>query len=132
MTGPFLNTPTPNHVPTMLLYGFTQKELAAFRFLMRGFPGIRLFPVAEQDCGLHLNALLEKQPDTSGGDPAAFSRHMLVFAHIPEPIVHPLITICKQATSEKVLKAMLTKTNQNWTSRVLYENLLEEEAQLGG
>lgn len=57
---------------------------------------------------------------------------MVVFANIPEPLVYPLISICKQVTKEKVLKAMLTETNQAWTSDALYECLIQEEAQLGG
>lgn len=131
MGGLIFNTPTANNIPTILLYSFTQKEQETFRFLLRGFPGIRLLVVPGQayDCCLH-KILNKPLPVVIGS--TSFSRHMLVLAHIPDPLVHPLLAICKQATPEKVLKAMLTETNQNWTSRVLYENLLDEEAQLGG
>lgn len=132
MTGPFLNGPTPENVPTLLLYGFTLKEQGAFHFLLRGFPGIRMIAVPEDAYELSLRELLAEKKPPEGSSKGTFSRHMLVFAHIPEPLVHPLIAICKQATSEKVLKAMLTETNQHWTSQVLYQNLLEEEQQLGG
>lgn len=131
MASPFLNRPSPEHVPTLLLYSFTEKELSKFRFLLKGFPGIRLMPVPESACQLPLKQLLE------GGAPSglsrhSFPRHMLVLAHIPDPLVHLLISICRQVTPEKVLKAMLTETNQSWSSELLYQNLLEEEAQLGG
>lgn len=131
MTGPFLNIPTAKNTPTVLLYSFTQREVDAFRLLLRGFPGIRLIAVPPQAYNLHLNEILTKPVPAVIGS-SVFSRHMLVFAHIPDPLVHALISICKQATPEKVLKAMLTETNQNWTSNMLYENLLDEETLLGG
>lgn len=131
MTSPILNIPSANNIPTVLLYSFTQKEQETFRFLLRGFPGIRLIAVPEQAYDLCLHDILISPMPSSIGH-TVFFRHMLVLAHIPDPLVHPLLAICKQATAEKVLKAMLTETNQNWTSRVLYKNLLDEEAQLGG
>lgn len=132
MAGPIINAPAPGNAPTLLLYSFTPKEQGAFRFLLRGFPGIRLIAVPETAYELSLRELLAGTQPREAAVCRAFSRHMLVLAHIPEPLAHPLIAICKQATSEKVLKAMLTETNQHWNSQVLYQNLLEEEAQLGG
>ena len=118
--------------PAVLLYNFTAKELEAWKFRMRGFPGIRLIPVPQSAYGLTLREILAGQTATAFAKTTAFFRPMLVFANIPEPLVHPLIAICRQITTEKVLKAMLTDTNRNWTSAVLYENLVEEEAMLGG
>lgn len=131
MGGPFLNVPTAENVPTVLLYSFTPKEQGNFETMLRGFPGIRLIAVPEPAYNLSIKDVLIK-PLPAANVNAGFSRHMLVFAHIPDPLVQPIIAICKKATPEKVLKAMLTETNQNWSAQTLYQNLLEEEAQLGG
>ena len=131
MASTFLNKPSPENIPTLLLYSFTEKELAKFRFMLKGFPGIRLISVPESAYQLPIKQLLEGTAP-SGLPHNSFPRHVMVLAHIPDPLMHLLISICKQATSEKVLKAMLTETNQNWSSELLYQNLLEEEAQLGG
>lgn len=131
MSSPFLNKPSTEHIPTLLLYSFPKNELAKFRFLLKGFPMIRLIAVPESAYQLPLKQLLEENIPV-GLPQNSFPRHMMVLAHIPDPLTHLLINICKQSTSEKVLKAMLTETNQNWSSELLYQNLLEEEAQLGG
>lgn len=47
--------------PAILLYNFSHKELDAWRFRMRGFPGIRLIPVSESAFG----------PNASGGSGGA-------------------------------------------------------------
>lgn len=131
MASPFLNRPSAEHVPTVLLYSFSKHELSKFELLMKGFPGIRLISVPENAYQLPVKQLLTGV--ISAGLPQrAFPRHMMVLAHIPDPLMHLLINICKQATSEKILKAILTETNQNWSSALLYQNLLEEDAQLGG
>lgn len=131
MSNAILNTPSSENSPTLLLYNFTAKELAQFQFSMKGFPGIRLVAVPENAYTVPVQQLLvEEMPSGLPGN--TFLRHMLVLAYVPEPLVHLLLNICKQVTGEKVLKAMLTETNQHWTSEFLYENLLTEETRLGG
>lgn len=116
--------------PTIMLYNFTPEEVGKLRFVLRMFPNIRVLSVEKSDQGLLIGDVLEGKKATMLIPGREFQRRMLVLAHAQGTMVHFLLGACGQITKEKVLRAMLTETNVQWTGLELYDNLLEEEREL--
>lgn len=116
--------------PTILLYNFSREEVGKLRFVLRMFPAIRVLSVEPSDQTLLLGEVLAGKKAALGIPGREFQRRMLVLAYAQGSMVHFLLGACGQITQEKVLRAMLTDTNVNWSGLELYENLVEEEREL--
>lgn len=116
--------------PTILLYNFSREEVGKLRFVLRMFPAIRVLSVEPSDQTLLLGEVLAGKKAALGIPAREFQRRMLVLAYAQGSMVHFLLGACGQITQEKVLRAMLTDTNVNWSGLELYENLVEEEREL--
>lgn len=112
----------------ILIFNYTEAEQKVWQFLMRGFPGIQLIPVARNRFGLTMDQLLEGE--TSFSPSAAFDQRMAVFCEMPGPILSLLIDISKQVTKQKAYKAVLTDSNRGWSASTLLSHLMEEEAEI--
>ena len=116
--------------PTILLYNFSREEVGKLRFVLRMFPAIRVLSVEPSDQMLLLGEVLAGKKAALGIPAREFQSRMLVLAYAQGSMVHFLLGACGQITQEKVLRAMLTDTNVNWSGLELYENLVEEEREL--
>lgn len=116
--------------PTILLYNFSREEVGKLRFVLRMFPAIRVLSVEPSDQTLLLGEVLAGKKAALGIPGREFQRRMLVLAYAQGSMVHFLLGACGQITQEKVLRAMLTDSNVNWSGLELYENLVEEEREL--
>ena len=116
--------------PTILLYNFSREEVGKLRFVLRMFPAIRVLSVEPSEQTLLLGEVLAGKKAALGIPAREFQRRMLVLAYAQGSMVHFLLGACGQITQEKVLRAMLTDTNVNWSGLELYENLVEEEREL--
>jgi hypothetical protein len=115
---------------TLLLFGFSQQEEAAWKKSLEKAQGLRLLFVPQAAFGTKIQDILAgKQPPVLGyGQP--LSQRMLLLCDAPSQMIHFLLALCKQITQEPVLRAVLTETNRTWTPAQLHQHLLEEEAQL--
>ena len=116
---------------TLMLYNFSQGEVVQLQALVGFLPEVRVLPVERNGYGMRLEDVLAgKTPP-----PVAFSkpleRKLLVIADAKGELFHMLLSAVGQVTKgQKILRAMLTETNRDWTGSYLYEHLLEEEAEL--
>ncbi len=116
----------------LLLYNFTADEVGKIRRMLKNLPNVWIRVVPKTEYHMTINQIL--MAETAKGNVLGrdFSRHMLILANAQGPILHFILGVCKQATEEKILRAILTETNMHWSGIELYHNLLEEEKQLGG
>lgn len=114
----------------IMLYNFTPQEVGTLRLLLRKFPLIRILPVEKASYGMRIGDVLAGKAPPALCVGRELQRKMLLLANAEGQMFHFLLAACSQMTEEKVLRAVLTETNKNWTGIELYENLLEEETQL--
>lgn len=111
----------------VLLCNYTESEQKAWKFLLRGQPGIQLIPVEKAQYGRTLKELLEGPGEKPGPD---FSDHLAVFCGAQGILLSHLIDVSGQVYRGKGYKAMLTEHNRDWTPPALLKELQAEEAQL--
>lgn len=115
-------------LPAILVCNYTDSEISAWKFLLRGFPLLRFMPIAPEQFGCRIQDLLKGTGVSA--EPPAFTTRMVLFSGMQGELLLHLIDLSKQASREMSLRATLTETNQGWTLNRLYKNLEEEHRRL--
>lgn len=114
----------------ILLYNFTAGEVGALRLLLREMPAVCVIPVDRMAFGMKICDVLAGKNPLPLCVGRNFFRKMLLLAGAEGQMFHFLLAACGRITEEKVLRAVLTETNKDWSGSELYDNLLEEEIEL--
>lgn len=119
-------------MPTVLLYNLDSEKGRKIKLLCL-VQKLRVRSVAPEECGLTLLELLEgKEP---AGEPAeVFSEEMLLMVDLSDRQRNDFLSAFRRKKIPAVaLKAVLTATNREWSSKKLRDELsLEHEAMLHG
>lgn len=123
----------------ILLYNLTDHPILAFLTPFAAMFGESLRHVSKAEYALPLGKLCYGdlyKPDANAEKPLpsplakmpeAIDESMMVFAGMPQDKVMMLLDFIKVQNAPKVsLKAVMTPTNQHWSSYLLYAHLTEE------
>ena len=120
--------------PTVLLYNLQEGERAqTIRRYLTG-AGIRIIDVLPAEYTQRLGALLELPGFSKDAGPNmgfSFPEEMLVMFAFTDKVMEDFFQSFREAGIASVgLKAAVTPTNINWTSKQLYEAISEEHARV--
>ena len=120
--------------PTVLLYNLQEGERAdVIRRYLTG-AGIRIIDVLPAEYMQKLGALLELPGFSKDAGPSmgfSFSEEMLVMFAFTDKVMEDFFQSFRVANIDSVgLKAAITPTNINWTSKQLYEAISEEHVRV--
>ena len=117
--------------PTLLAFAVSADRLARLRFCCLPL-GITVKPVAPEDYGQPLGALLGIQARANAAPAQGPVGEMLVMAAFPDALVNRFLAALRQLRIPPFrLKAMLTPTNVTWNACQLYAELSAEHAAMG-
>ena len=118
----------------ILLYNIPQAKMSKLRVLCMRL-GLKMHPVAGEDYAKTLTQLLDIEGAAPAEAPAdarePFTDEMLVMCGFDQRTVDELLTGMRRERIPVIpLKAVLTETNQNWTSYQLHDEISAEREAL--
>lgn len=115
----------------ILLYNFTVEEYKEWTLALKHVPMVDPVFVDRESFHKPLGTLLGASVETFQDLPDYnFDGRMLVLVNASGKVFQYLLAVSKMVTKEHIYCAVLTETNQSWTSSYLYEHLVEEEAEM--
>ena len=113
--------------PMLLLYNLGGSCGDPWRAAARRL-GIAVRAVQPSEYDQPIGALLTSASKAGSGFALGFAEAMIVFAHLPEGMLDVCLETAYSAGADRgVLKAVLTPSNVNWSSKALREELLREQ-----
>ena len=110
---------------TVLLYNCSAPGFSKLRQIF-AMLRLRMRVVNPDQYHISLDELSEGKGET-GAAAEAIPETMLVFCGLNDLLLHQVLEVIRVAKLPPIsLKAVLTETNQDWTTRQLYDELVEE------
>ena len=111
---------------TILMYNCSGPEFSRLRQIF-AMLRLRMRPVGPERYHLTLRELANGEGEASEQAEEPIPEAMLVFCGLGDALLHQVLEVIRLAKLPPIpLKAVLTASNQEWTTRQLWEELLKE------
>lgn len=111
---------------TILMYNCSRPEFSRLRQIF-AMLRLRMRPVGPERYHLTLRELANGEGEASEQAEEPIPEAMLVFCGLGDALLHQVLEVIRLAKLPPIpLKAVLTASNQEWTTRQLREELLKE------